>query len=288
MCRTATQRQNRCVGTVVDQGTDGSAGEPVLRRAFRLLRCFDGEPLTLSQLSVLSGTPLSTTLRLARQLVATGALERDEHGRYAIGLTLFELASLAPRGHGLRALALPFMEDLHRATGEHVLLAVRTGSEATIIERLSAHRAARILYRVGERVPLHSTGVGLVLLAHAEADLQESVLAQRLTLEPEHVAVSSTELRKRLAQVRLEGSATNARAVPEAASSVAAPIFDSGRTAIAAVSVVAASSSFDPAAMRPAVVTVARAISRLTASAGRTGRRFDQKPDRPELGSARS
>lgn len=262
-----------------DTDRDGSrpaAGEPVLRRAFRLLRCFDGEPLTLTELSSGTGTPLSTTLRLVRQLVAVGALERDDQGRYAIGLTLLEVASLAPRGHGLRALALPFMEDLHRATGEHVLLAVRTGSEAMIIERLSAHRAARVLYRVGERVPLHSTGVGLVLLAHADAQLQESVLAQRLTLEPEHETVSSTELRRRLAQVRQEGSATNARTVPEAASSVAAPIFDSGRTAIAAVSVVAAAGSFDPAAMRPAVVTVARAISRLATTTERSGLRLDR------------
>ncbi|WP_375399740.1 IclR family transcriptional regulator [uncultured Amnibacterium sp.] len=263
-------------GDAGSRGSSPAAAEPVLYRAFRLLRCFDGEPMTLSELSVRTGTPLSTTLRLARQLVATGALERDEQGRYAIGLTLLEVASLAPRGHGLRALALPFMEDLHRATGEHVLLAVRTGAEAMIIERLSAHRAARVLYRVGERVPLHSTGVGLVLLAHADAQLQESVLAQRLTLEPEHEIVSTTDLRRRLAQVRQEGSATNARTVPEAASSVAAPIFDSGRSAIAAISVVAAAGSFDPTAMRPAVVTVARAISRLAATTDRSGLRLDR------------
>ena len=249
--------------------TASAVGEPVLHRAFRLLRCFDGEPLTLSELSARTGLPLSTTLRLARQLVAAGALERDERGRFAVGLTLLEVAALAPRGHGLRALALPFMEDLHRATGEHVLLAVRTGAEAMIVERLSAHHAARVLYRVGERVPLHSTAVGLVLLAHADSGLQESVLAQKLTIEPEHVEVSSTELRRRLFQIRQEGSATNDRAVPEAASSLAAPVFDAGRTAIAAISVVAASASFDPAVIRPAVIAVARAISRL--AAGRTG-----------------
>ena len=177
------------------------------------------------------------------------------------------MASLAPRGHGLRAIAMPFMEDLHRATGNHVLLAVRVGYEAMIIERLSSHKAGRILYRVGERVPLHSTGVGLVLLAHAEPELQESVLARHLTLEPEHSSLSSTELRKRLARVRQEGSATNTRSVPEPATSVAAPIFGPDKTAIAAISVIAATGSLDPAAMRPAVMTIARAISRLANAA---------------------
>jgi DNA-binding IclR family transcriptional regulator len=272
MGQTAIQRHNGDMNSR-SRGRKPPSGEPVVERAFRLLRCFDGNPLTLTELSARAGTPLSTTLRLVRQLVAIGALERDAGGSYAIGLTLLEIASLAPRGHGLRAIALPFMEDLHRATGNHVLLAVRVGHEAMIIERLSAHRAARVLYRVGERVPLHSTGVGLVLLAHAEAELQESVLAGPLTLEPEHAAISSDELRKRLARVRQEGSATNARTVPEPATSVAAPIFDSGKTAIAAISVIAGTGSVDPAAMRPAVMTVARAISRVAASSDRTNAR---------------
>jgi DNA-binding IclR family transcriptional regulator len=253
--------------TAAVRGRKPQSGEPVLDRAFRLLRCFDGAPMTLTELSAHSGTPLSTTLRLVRQLVTIGALERDDEGRYAIGLTLLEMASLAPRGHGLRAVAMPFMEDLHRATGNHVLLAVRVGYDAMIIERLSSRNAGRILYRIGERVPLQSTGVGLVLLAHAEPELQEAVLARHLTLEPEHAAISSVELRKKLARVRQEGSATNSRSVPEPATSVAAPIFGPGNTAIAAISVVAATGSLDPEAMRPAVMTVARAISRFANSA---------------------
>jgi DNA-binding IclR family transcriptional regulator len=268
---TSNQWHNWVMSTVATpRGRKPSSGEPVLERAFRLLRCFDGTPLTLSELSTRSSTPLTTTLRLVRQLVTIGALERDEQGRYAIGLVLLEMASLAPRGHGLRAVAMPFMEDLHRVTGNHVLLAVRVGYEAMIIERLSSHRAARVLYRVGERVPLHSTGVGLVLLAHAEPVLQESVLARHLTLEPEHSTISNVDLRSQLARVRQEGSATNTRAVPEPATSVAAPVFGSGKTAIAAISVIAATGSIDPAAMRPAVMTVARAISRAARNSSQT------------------
>ena len=270
---TAIQRHN-CFMEDTSGGREPPHGEPVVERAFRLLRCFDGSPLSLTELSARAGTPLSTTLRLVRQLVAIGALERDARASYTIGLTLLEIASLAPRGHGLRAIALPFMEDLHRATGNHVLLAVRVGHEAMIIERLSAHRAARVLYRVGQRVPLHSTGVGLVLLAYAEAELQESVLAQPLTIEPEHSPISTDDLRKRLARVRQEGSATNERTVPEPATSVAAPIFDSGKTAIAAISVIIGTGSVDPTALKPAVMTVARAISRVAASVNRANARF--------------
>ncbi|WP_437083456.1 IclR family transcriptional regulator domain-containing protein [Streptomyces sp. enrichment culture] len=68
---------------------------------------------------------------------------------------------MAPRGHGLRAAALPCMEELHRVTGQHILLAVRDGDEAVLVERLSARDSAEVKYRVGGRLPLTGTGIGI-------------------------------------------------------------------------------------------------------------------------------
>ena len=157
-------------------------GDPVVDRAFALLAAFDAghRSLSLGELSRRSGIPTSSTLRLAGRLMAWGALERGNDGRFTIGLRLWEVASLAPRGQGLKQVALPFMGDLEEVTRQHVLLAVREGTEALLVERLSAHQAMNVLYRVGGRLPLHSTGVGLVLLAFAEPAFQESVLAQPL------------------------------------------------------------------------------------------------------------
>src|SRR6202046_5330256 len=99
-------------------------GEPVLDRAFRILGSFgpDDRSLSLTSLSARAGLPAPSALRIARKLGELGALERDEDGRYMVGLRLLEIASLAPRGHGLRAVALPYLEDLHHATGQHRLL----------------------------------------------------------------------------------------------------------------------------------------------------------------------
>ena len=157
-------------------------GEPVLDRAFRILGAFGpaSRTLSLTSLAARTGLPKATTLRLARKLVEWGALERADDGGYMVGLRLLEVASLAPRGHGLRATALPYLQDLHHATGQHVLLAVPDGHEAVLVERLSARGAGRVMYRVGGRMPLHSTGVGLVLLAHAPRQLQDEVLAEGL------------------------------------------------------------------------------------------------------------
>ncbi|MCF3131527.1 helix-turn-helix domain-containing protein [Streptomyces olivochromogenes] len=144
-------------------------GEPLLERAFRLLACFGPHTpvLSLTGLAARAQLPKATAWRIARQLVDHGALERTAAGHYTIGLRLLELATLAPRGHGLRAAALPHLHDLCHATRQHVQLVVSEGSEAVLVERLSARDAKHIRYRVGGRLPLNATAPGLVLLACA-------------------------------------------------------------------------------------------------------------------------
>jgi DNA-binding IclR family transcriptional regulator len=246
------------------RGRKPPAGEPLLDRAFRLLAAFGpaDRSMSLTAMSVRADIPKSSALRIARQLVECGALERLGDAEFVIGLRLLEIASLAPRGHGRRQTALPFMEDLHVATRQHVLLAVRDGAEAVLVERLSARGAGKVLYRVGGRMPLHATGVGLCLLANAPPDVQDQVLAGDLTLVPEKRRLSASELRASLAEVRRAGVAVASRPVPSAMTSVAASILGRGNEVIAALSVVTPSADVDPVALIPAVTAVGRSISR--------------------------
>jgi DNA-binding IclR family transcriptional regulator len=240
-------------------------GEPVIDRALALLAAFDARnrALTLGQLARRSGIPTSSALRLAGRLVAWGALERDAEGRFSVGLRLWEVASLAPRGQGLKQVALPFMGDLEEVTRQHVLLAVREGGEALLVERLSAHQAIPVLYRVGGRLPLHSTGVGLVLLAYADPEFQEDMLAQPLVHLPENVPVSSAALRRTLAEIRRDGMTVFRRRSPQPLISVAAPVFGADDRIAASLSVVVPQETAEPRLLGPAVRTAARSISRV-------------------------
>ena len=254
----------------VARGRKPAHGEPVLDRAFRIMTAFgpDHRSLSLAALSARAGLPKPTTLRLVRKLAEWGALEQAGNGEYVVGLRLLEVASLAPRGHGLRATALPYLEDLHHATGQHVLLAVRDGEEAVLVERLSARGAGRVLYRVGGRLPLHSTGVGLVLLAHAPVALQDEILAGDLTIRPENIARTPRDLRAQLAAVRQNGVAIMSRQWPEPVTTVAAPILGGDGIPVAALSVLTRSAQMQPAVQTPAVIAVARAVSRALAAGG--------------------
>jgi DNA-binding IclR family transcriptional regulator len=246
------------------RGKRPKQGEPVIDRALSLLAVFSDRrrALTLSELARYADMPAPTALRLIARLVAWGALERLDDGRYVVGVRLWEVASLSPRGHGVREIALPYLEDLFEVTRHHVLLAVRDNEEAVLIERLSAKDATEVAYRVGGRAPLRSTAVGLVLLAGADQQFQEAILAKAPENEPGVAPMPEGQVRRTLSDVRRTGTAMIRRTMPSRTVSVASPIFDAQGSVVAALSIVVPDGSTPPNVLAPAVRAAARAVSR--------------------------
>lgn len=237
-------------------------------RLLAVLAAFDSSApaLTLSGISRRAGLPLPTAHRLLSELTAWGALERDAHGVYQVGLRLFELGALAPRGLRLREAALPFLEDLYEATRENVQLAVNEGRDAVYIERLAGHSSVGVRTQVGAHWPLHATGVGLALLAHAPADFQNDYLGSELAAFTPFTVTDPARLRRMLAEVRRTGVAVSDRQITDDALSVASPVRGQDGSVVAAVSVVVHASRPNPAALGPTVLLAARGISRVLAA----------------------
>jgi DNA-binding IclR family transcriptional regulator len=248
------------------KGGDGmpGGGPTVTARVATMLAAFDTEhgALTLSELSRRTDLPLTTAHRLAGELSRHGMLERDELGRYRIGLRLWEIAATAARAVDLRETALPFLQDLCTTTRENVQLAVLDGCEAVYLERLSRPGAVHVVTRVGSRLPVHATGVGLVLLAHAPIEVQDEVLAGRLTRLTRYTVTDPRRLRRILADVRRDGYVVSDRQVETISVSVAAPVRDRAGRVVAAVSVVVAAARVPPRAFVAPVRSAADAISR--------------------------
>jgi DNA-binding IclR family transcriptional regulator len=239
-------------------------GETVTARVLRVLAAFsaDRPELALTELSRRAELPLTTTHRLVRELTQWGALERAEDGRYRVGLRLWEVGALAPRGLGLRESAMPFLEDLYEVTKQNVQLAVLDGAEVVYLERLSGRGAVNVITRVGGRLPLHATGVGLVLLAHADAELQEQVLAAPLKRFTPKTMCVPDEVRRALADVHRTGVAISEGQIELIALSVAAPVRGRRGEVVAALSVVVPAETSDARAYVPVVRAAARGISR--------------------------
>jgi DNA-binding IclR family transcriptional regulator len=256
---------------VAGRGVSGGRGAPgspsVTSRVADILETFAGqrESLSLSEVARRTGLPLTTTHRLVGELVSRHFLERDESGRYQIGLRLWELASHAPRSVGLRESALPIMEDLYEATHENVQLAIIDGMDAVYVERIAGRDSVQVLTRPGLRLPVHATAVGLVLLAHAPPQTQEEVLGSPLARYTRYTITDPRRLRRILAEVRQVGYAISDRQIQTISSSVAAPVRDSSGAVVAAISVVVKARDNVSAQYVPAVMAAARGISRALA-----------------------
>ncbi|GGW48113.1 MULTISPECIES: IclR family transcriptional regulator [Streptomyces] len=233
-------------------------------RLLSVLAAFDhAHPaLSLTDISRRAGLTLTTAHRLVSALTEWGALERDASGTYHVGLRLWEVAALAPRGLALRQAALPYLEDLYEATHENVQLAVRDGSEVVYTEWLSGHSAVGVRIRVGARWPLHVTGVGLALLAHSPPEVQEAYCEAPLAACTDHTLTDPVRLRRVLAEVRRTGVAVSSRQVTDDALSVAAAVHGADGAVVAAVSVVVPYADARVPVLVPAVRLAARGISR--------------------------
>lgn len=217
--------------------------------------------LTLADLTRRTSMPHATVRRLVLELLAEGLLERTD-GKYVIGIRVWELGTLAPRSLPLRTVALPFMEDLHAALQQHVQLAVLDGLEAVVVERMSASKALGLLSQVGGRLPLHSSGVGKVLLAHGGASLFEQVTAAGLKALTPSTITDPEKLRSDLAEYRRTGFALVNQETSPDAQSVATAIFGPNGEAVAALSVVVAAGTVNLNSVVPALVAAGRGVSR--------------------------
>jgi DNA-binding IclR family transcriptional regulator len=211
----------------------------VTSRALALLGAFDSEhrSLTLSALARRADLPLATAHRLVAELTAWGALDRQPGGEYVVGRRLWDLGMLAPVQAGLRQAASPFLHDLYGTTLATVHLAVRDTTKVLYIDRLSGHVSVPVVSRVGSRLPMHTTGVGKVLLAYAPDDVVAEVL-RKLTRVTPYTITQPARLMEQLRRVRTEGFATTGEEMSLGACSVAVPVRGADGDVAAALGIV--------------------------------------------------
>jgi DNA-binding IclR family transcriptional regulator len=242
-------------------GNTSTPGATVTSRALALLGAFDEHHrrLTLTELADRAGLPMPTAHRLVGELVAWGALARTSTGEYAVGRRLWDIGLLAPVQTGLREVASPYLHDLYGATLATVHLAVRDGTSALYVDRLAGHASVPVVSSIGSRLPLHATGVGKVLLAHAPHDVQHAVYADLPRITP-YTVTQPGLLRRQLARVVRDDYATTTEEMSLGGCSIAVPV-RRGPDVVAALGMVLPSLK-DRAKLVGALQVAARGIGR--------------------------
>ena len=243
-------------------------GATVTSRALGLVGAFDEQHrrLSLTELAARAALPVATAHRLVAELVEWGALTRTEAGEYVVGRRLWDVGLLAPAQTGLRQVASPYLHDLYGATLATVHLAVREGTEVLYLDRLAGNASVPVVSDIGSRLPLHATGVGKVLLAHAPPAVQAEVLAHLTRVTP-YTIVQPGTLRRQLARVLRDDHATTVEEMSLGACSVGVPIRAGGEV-VASVGIVVPSLRRDRNKLVTAMQVTARSIGRALERAG--------------------
>lgn len=239
----------------------------VLGKVMTVLHAFtaDDQGLGFAELQRRTALPKATLHRIASDMVAAGLLERRD-GDYHLGGHLFELGMLASLERTLIEVATPYLEDLYERTHENVHLAVREGSEIVYVAKVTGHRGARAPTRVGGRMPVHATGLGKALLAHAPEEDRIAVLSGPLERRTPRTITAPGRLRQQLDGIIEAGVAYEFEEAAMGVVCVAAPVLDADDRAVAAISIAGASTRFRPEdhahSVRAAAAAVAATLAR--------------------------
>lgn len=243
-------------------GGAAEAGVSVLERAARLLAAVssDGTSALLTELAARAGLPLTTAHRIAAELVRLGQLDRSVDGRYSVGTWLWELGERAPAARLLREVAMPELVELHDRTAENAHLAVLAGRDVLYLAKASGPRSIPTLSRVGQRHPVHATGVGRAIAAtRGEVWLGEYLTATLEQVTP-FTITSPSRLRAELAATRDRGYAVTRQEMSLGNASLAIALRDRDGLPAAAIGVVTHLASADEQRLVPLLRRAAAAI----------------------------
>jgi DNA-binding IclR family transcriptional regulator len=185
-----------------------------------------------------TGINKSTAHRFLEHLKREGYLLRTETGLYLIGPRLTQMSSCASRSATLQAVAHPVLLDLWRSTQETVNLGVLDQGTVLYIDIMESQHEFRLVSRIGTRRSLHVAALGKAMTAFLPASEYERALSgivfQRAT--PKTIC-NMAHLRAELEKVRRVGYAVDNEEALLGCRCVSAPILNSDKVAIGALSV---------------------------------------------------
>src|SRR5437763_248236 len=112
------------------------------------------DPVSLKELSKVSGLHPSTAHRILNDMVVTRFVDRVEPGTYRLGMRLLELGNVVKSRLSVREAAVDLMRTLHNKTKQTVNLSVRQGDGIVYIDRAFSERSGMPVVRaIGGRGP---------------------------------------------------------------------------------------------------------------------------------------
>lgn len=244
-----------------------------VNRALAILDCFaqGRASFTLMELARAIDLPPSTTLRLLATLENRNYIYRDSQNlKYYLGFKLAKISHIAFDNLDVCRVARPFLERLIELFDESTGIYLQKGDRRICVDRIEGTKSLRSIVPVGLDLPLTRGASGRVLLANLPPQRAQALLA----LDPFPTL-------SELDHVRVQGFAVSHGEREAGVTSVAAPLFDSSGSALAALFVTGPATRFDDR-------IIESIIREVTDSAGKSQRRWGIGRQRTECSAKRS
>jgi IclR family KDG regulon transcriptional repressor len=193
-----------------DANTKGTAA---LSKGIKVLSAIAEAPgkLTVRELAEVTALPRPTVYRLLSALVDEGLVRPSKNGHtYQLGNTLVTIAHRALEQTDIRDIAHEHLVALRDLTGETVHLAIFHNNTMLYVDNLDSPERVRMACSLGVSVPLHSTAVGKIYLAHLPEAERDAILSQlALTQVTGHSITSVNALRSEIADAQARGWSTD-------------------------------------------------------------------------------
>jgi DNA-binding IclR family transcriptional regulator len=210
-----------------------------VQRALRILNCFNDENpyLGVSEISEMLNIHKSTIHALLITMEDEGFVSKSEKkNKYFLTYKLFRLGNIVSEHISMKSVALPYMENLCKETGESVALNVRDHYKRLVLAVIENPHPLRLFLRTGQLLPLHASAAGKVLMADMnERQIEEAIKVEGLSKQTPNTITDPEELLKELHKVKKQGYATCNGEGYWDAGSVGVPVRDHEGNVIASI-----------------------------------------------------
>src|SRR5579863_9985043 len=219
-------------------GASGAGPVQSVDRAAAILEILarDGEA-GVTEVARELGVHKSTASRLLAALDRRELVTQDTaRGRFRLGAGIVRLAGAASRRLDVVQESRAVCRALARDVGETVNLAILSGRDALYLDQVAGPAALSPHNWAGQRIPLHATSDGKVLLAYLpEAELTEC-LTPPLARFTDRTITDADEFPRLLAEVRRQDYATAVEELEAGLTAIAAPVRNAEGAVVASIS----------------------------------------------------
>ncbi|MEG0381229.1 MAG: IclR family transcriptional regulator [Kurthia sp.] len=239
-------------------------------RSMEILNLFmNHAKLSFNEIIELSGIPKTSVYRMLQSLEEMGLLDKDQAGKYSLGILFLRFGHLVSERIDIRQVALPSMEQLHRELGEAINLIIRDGDEAIYIEKLQSIQPVRLYTTIGRRSPLYAGACPRAILSFLRAEEREDYL-ERIELVPyaKGTITSKEMLRQSISEARNKGYTKSFSELEDYTAAIAVPIFDHRGDVVAAISVAGIETNYEECSLGTFIDLAKKAANEISTKLG--------------------